>query len=123
MGKWKYYHKEHIHPRIPSVVQRDWWHLGSPGTQVQSLAWYSGLRILCCHSCSCGLDLIAGLGTPCAKGAKKEKKKTNQKTHTHLYMHSSISILSCLVYELVFLSLSECICVCVYIHICTHIFS
>lgn len=42
------------------------------------LAWPSGLRILCCHSCGLGhngvSDLIPGLGIPCAAGWRKEKK-------------------------------------------------
>lgn len=43
------------------------------------LAWPSGLRILCCHSCGLGhngvSDLIPGLGIPCAAGWRKEKKR------------------------------------------------
>ena len=55
--------------------QRDGWHLGSARTQVQSLAWHSGLRTRRCCSCGigkdCGLDLIPGQGTPYAWGVKK----------------------------------------------------
>ena len=43
----------------------------------------TGLRIPCCHnyglSCSCGLDLIPRLGTPCAAGWQKKKKKNDYK--------------------------------------------
>ena len=55
-----------------------WEDLGSAGTQVQSPAWDSGLRIW--HCCSCGLgrsyslDLIPGPGIPYAAGGPKEKK-------------------------------------------------
>ena len=55
-------------PRIPAVVQWDWQHLGSAGTQVLSPAQHRGMRIQRCHSCglggNCGLYLIPGLGTP-----------------------------------------------------------
>ena len=48
----------------------------STRTQVLSLAWRIGLRILHCHSCSvgcnCGLDPIPGLGIPYA--ARRQKK-------------------------------------------------
>ena len=46
------------------MAQQDQQHLGSPQTQVQSPAWYSGLRIQHCCSCCLGrswdLDLISG---------------------------------------------------------------
>ena len=42
------------------MAQWDWWWLWSAGTQVQSLAQCSGLRIWHCHSNSCGSDLIPG---------------------------------------------------------------
>ena len=61
------------------MVQRDWWHLGSTATQVQSPAQHSGLRIRRCRSCSlgldCSLDLIPGPGTPYATGQPNRKKK------------------------------------------------
>uniref|UniRef100_A0A8D0M5P9 DUF1725 domain-containing protein n=6 Tax=Sus scrofa TaxID=9823 RepID=A0A8D0M5P9_PIG len=65
---------------VPTVVQRDKWHLGNAGMQVSSLALHSGLRIQCWYSCGlgydCSSDLIPGLGTPyCHEVAKKEKKK------------------------------------------------
>ena len=74
---------------VPPVVQGDWWHLGSAGMQVQSLAWHSGLRIWsCCSSLGrdCGCDLIPGRGTPYAAGMlKKKQNKTEQnKTKTTL---------------------------------------
>ena len=54
--------------------------LWSARTQVQSLAWHSGLRILCCCHCGIGsngsLHLIPGLGTPCAMGQAGKKKKS-----------------------------------------------
>ena len=66
------------------MAQQDWWCLGSLGTQVRSPAWHSGLRFL--HCCSyilgqnCGLNLIAGLGTPYAtRWPKKERKKGRKK--------------------------------------------
>ena len=53
--------------------------VGSAGTQVQSPAWHSALRIQCCCSCglggNCGSDLIPGLVTPYAAGQPKKKKK------------------------------------------------
>ena len=62
------------------MVQRDWWYLGSAGTQGRSLAWYSGLRIWHCCSCGlgpdCGLGLIPGPGTSYAIGWPKNGKKT-----------------------------------------------
>ena len=52
----------------------------SAGTQVQSPAWHSGLRVWHCRICglggNCGSDPIPGLGTPYVEGwLKKEKKK------------------------------------------------
>ena len=59
--------------------QWDWQCLRSTGMQVRSLAQHSGLRIQSCHSCglcySYNSDLIPSLGTPCAKGQSKKKKK------------------------------------------------
>ena len=53
------------------MVQWNQQSLCSAGTQIQSLAWYSGLRIQHCHSCgigcSCGSDLIPGPGIPYAR--------------------------------------------------------
>ena len=61
------------------MAQWDQEPLGSTGTQVQSPAWYSGLRTPSCRSCglghSYGSHLIPGLGTPCASGLPKKKKK------------------------------------------------
>ena len=61
-------------------------HLGSPGTQVQSLPQHSGLRILHWSSCSLGhngsLDLIWPGSSMChgaAKKRKKERKKEREK--------------------------------------------
>ena len=52
-------------------------HLWSAGTQVQSPAQHSRLRIQGCYNCgidhNCGSDLIPGLGTPHAVGCPKEK--------------------------------------------------
>ena len=69
------------HLSVPSVVQ---WHqqcLWSTGTQVQYLAWQSGLRIQCCYSCNIGcnysLDLILGLETSYSVGQPKREKKTH----------------------------------------------
>ena len=52
---------------------------GSAGAQVQSLAWHSGLRILCCRNSS--LDLIPGQGTPYAM--VRQKSKQNKTKHPH----------------------------------------
>ena len=64
---------------VPSVVQQDWWPLGRAGMQVHSPAWHSGLSFQSFHSCGLGqdrgLNLIPGLGTPCAMGWPKKKKK------------------------------------------------
>jgi len=55
--------------------------LGSAGSQVQSLAGHSELKIpsQCCPRCSlgcdCGLDLIPGLGIPYSMRQPKMKKK------------------------------------------------
>ena len=57
------------------MVQRDWQHLGSTGTQVQSQAWHSGLRIQCCSGRNCGSDLFPGLGTPYVAKKKKGGEK------------------------------------------------
>ena len=52
---------------------------GAEGTQVQSPAQHSGLRIWCRRSWgighSCGSDMIPSLGTPHATGQPKKKKK------------------------------------------------
>ena len=65
---------------VPAVAQQHQQCLWSTGTQVQSPAWPSRLRIQCCCSCSlgciCSSDLIPGPGTSICHGmAKKEKKK------------------------------------------------
>ena len=62
------------------MLQWDWWHLGSAGTQVRPPAWRNGLRIQPCRSCGLGhnygSDLISGPGTPYAlEWPRKEKKK------------------------------------------------
>ena len=53
-------------PGVSTVAQGDQWHLSSPRTQVQSLAWYSGLRIWHCWGAGpiWGVDLIPGWGAP-----------------------------------------------------------
>ena len=75
------------------MVQRDWWYLGSAGTQGRSLAWYSGLRIWHCCSCGlgrdCGLELILSLGTPYAMGRPKmtnsNNNNNNNKTNVEVF--------------------------------------
>ena len=73
---------------VPTVAHWDQRHLGSTGTQVQSLAWHSGLRIRRCRSCglvcSCSLDLITGPGTPYAEGSLKRKKKKKRERERFL---------------------------------------
>ena len=66
------------------MAQRDQEHLGSTGTQVQSPAQHSRLRIWHCCSCglgqNCSLDLMPGPGTPCATmRPKKEKEKERER--------------------------------------------
>ena len=65
---------------VPAVVQQDWQCLGSAGTQIQSQAWHSVLRIPCCHKyglgSNYGLDLIPDSGTPYVKGQPKMEKTT-----------------------------------------------
>ena len=51
------------------MVQWDWCHLWSTGTQVPSLVWHSGLSI------QRSLDLIPGQGTLYASRWPKKKKK------------------------------------------------
>ena len=82
---------------VLAVVQGDCWRFESPGMQVRSLAWHSGLRIWHCHGCGLGLngglDLIPDPGTPQAAGwpkKKKQKKGTNEpdyktETDSHRY--------------------------------------
>lgn len=64
------------------------WHNGisdisAAGSHVQSLAWYSELRIWHCHNYSighkCGSDLIPGRGTPYVMKQLKKKKKKFQR--------------------------------------------
>ena len=62
------------------MVQWDWWHLWSTGTQVDSWPGTVGLWIQCCHIFSvggnCSSDLIPGLGnSKCCGVVKKEGKK------------------------------------------------
>ena len=53
--------------------------LGSTGTQVQSPAQHSELRIWPCHSCglgrNCSWDLTPGPGTPYAMGQQEKEEK------------------------------------------------
>ena len=60
------------------MVQWDWQCLESAGTQVESLALHSGLRIRRRHSSNlgqeCGSDLIPGLGILYAMEQPKKKK-------------------------------------------------
>ena len=77
------------------MVPRDRQRLGSPGTQVQSSAWHSGLRIWGCRSCNfsleCSLDLIPGLGIPQAAGQpKKKEKERNRCIPDNVLMHAFI---------------------------------
>ena len=67
------------------MAQLDQQRLCSTETEVQFLAWYSGLRIWCCRSWgvgwSCDSDLIPCPGTPYSVGQPKrktEKKKKKQ---------------------------------------------
>ena len=65
------------------MAQQDWQCLWSTGTQVQSLAPHSGLRIQhgwsCGIGCNCGWDLIPGLRTPYVAGQPKKKRKETKK--------------------------------------------
>ena len=74
---------KHMISGVPAMVQWNWWCLGSTGSQVQSLAQHSGLRIQRCFSCGlghdCRSDLISGLGIPYASGRPKKKKKKKKK--------------------------------------------
>ena len=65
---------------VSTVVQQDWHHLGSSGTQVQSLACYSGLKIWL------KLQLWLGSGlwprnSICCGAAKKRKGKKKRVEH------------------------------------------
>ena len=64
---------------VPAMVQWDWWHLGSLGTQVWSLAWHSGLRTQRCHNCSighnCGLVWSLARELHVLRGSQKKKKE------------------------------------------------
>ena len=77
---------------VPAVAQWDWWPLGSTRTQVLLLAQHSGLRIRRCHSCGLGcnhgLDLIPGLGTPCAAGQSNKKKENKNKNNNNFFFFS-----------------------------------
>ena len=81
---WSRQHNLNIKKKtgVSAVAQWDQRCLRGPGTQDQSLAWHSGLRIRHCHSCglghNCHQDLICGLGIPLALGhPKKEVQLTN----------------------------------------------
>ena len=56
-----------------------WQHFQSAGMQVRSPAWNIDLKIRCCRSCglgcSCGSDIIPGLGIRHAAERPKRKKK------------------------------------------------
>ena len=62
---------------IPTVARWDQRHIGSTGTQVQSLAPNNGLRNRRYHTfgfgCDCSSYLIPGLGGP-YRGSKEKKK-------------------------------------------------
>ena len=70
---------------VPTVAQQDQQRPWSAGTQVQSLAWHSILRIWHCCTCSIGCiwssDLITGPGIPYPMG--QTKKETHTDTHTY----------------------------------------
>ena len=74
--------------RVPTMALRDWWCLGSTGTQVPSLAQHSRLRIQHCRRCGfghdVGSDLIPGLGTPDVVGWPKKKKEKKIKIKRNL---------------------------------------
>ena len=89
---------------VPTVAQWDQQHLGTAGTQVQSLAQHSlvqGSTVAATANSGCNYnsDLISGLGTPYAvrwpKKKKKKKKKKNQ-THTRRGFDKSLNSIQCL---------------------------
>ena len=86
---------------VPTVAQSVRSMLGA-GMQVLSLPLNSGLRILCCHSCSLcheySSDLILGQGAPCATGRPKKKKKfkISFSHHLHLTPFQLLHIVSCI---------------------------
>ena len=86
------YIKKQKYMGVSSVVQRDQQCFWSAGLWVWSLARQSRIRIQGCHSygvgCSWDSDLIPGLGTPYALGAKKEKKKAAE-IHGYLPFYSN----------------------------------
>ena len=59
-------------PRIPTVVQQDWWCLCSARTQVLSWSNTAGQKVQCC--CSCSLELIPGPKLHMPRGGQKKKK-------------------------------------------------
>lgn len=67
------------HSGVPAVAQRDQRCLWRTGTQVWSLAQRSGLRLLCCGSCSvgcsCALDSILGPGTAIWSSCSQKREK------------------------------------------------
>ena len=65
------------------MVQWDWWHPGSSGAQVQSLAQHSGLRIW-----SLGSDPWPGnaISHRRPKEKKKERKKKNTDNSFNKYL-------------------------------------
>ena len=82
---------------VPAVVEQGWQCLGNAGMgmQIPSLAQHSGLRIWHCCSCSlgcsCGSDLIPGLGIPYAVWQPKKKKG---KKKSFRYLSISIHMLA-----------------------------
>ena len=87
---FKFWHLKN-YPGAPNVAQQEQWCLGRAGTQVQSPAQHSGLRIWYCRSCGfghdCGLDLIPGPRVPYATGQPKMKKK--KKITQIVFLHPS----------------------------------
>ena len=78
----------------PTLAQWDQQHLGSTGTQVQSLAMAQWIKDWCCYSCAldpdCGSDLIPGLGIPYAS----EWLKMERKKESLLVIYSRAAILN-----------------------------
>ena len=61
-------------------MQRDWWRFGSAGTQVQSPAWNSGLRIQHYWSCSLGCNCTHQIWSLACE-LHMPKKKRKEKNH------------------------------------------
>ena len=73
------------------MVQWDWWLRGSAGTQVQSPAWHSGLRIWGC--CSFGLGHNCGWDPGTSYALVWSEKKTEKKEDPNLHQ-GQISLFS-----------------------------